>query len=117
MLDQSGILGYWLFFPEYWDIASLKLGYWDIGHEEFGILGHWFPKFLMANIPISQFPHGYPNIPVSERQYLNIPEKMTNIPISQIGLTPPYQTDIWKPNQFQQFYTFHLIMRIYDIHA
>ena len=46
-------------------------------------------SFLMANIPISQISHGYPNIPVSERQYPNIPEKITNIPISQIGLTPP----------------------------
>ncbi len=54
--------------------------------------GEWnqYPDFFMTNIPISQIPHGYPNIPVSEGQYPNIPEKMANIPISQIGLTGPY---------------------------
>ncbi len=43
----------------------------------------------MTNIPKSQIPHGYPNIPVSEGQYPNIPEKMANSPISKIGLTWP----------------------------
>ncbi len=58
VLDQSGILGYWYFF---WDIGILplgnwdigismrNLGYWDIGHEEFGIefgiLGCWSFEF------------------------------------------------------------------------
>ncbi len=49
-----------------------------------------YPNFFMANIPISKIAHGYPNIPISERQYPNILEKTTNVPISQIGLTPPY---------------------------
>ncbi len=40
LLAQSGILGYWSFFLGYWDIAYLKLGYWDI-HDQFGISGYW----------------------------------------------------------------------------
>ena len=42
--------------------------------------------------PISQYPkfgYEYPNIPIWERQYPNIRGKMTNIPISQLGLHPP----------------------------
>ena len=44
----------------------------------------------MANILISQVPHGYPNIPVSQSQYPNIPVKNDQYPnIPEIGLTPP----------------------------
>ncbi len=83
----SGILGYWL---SETGILGYLWGIWDIGHEDFRMNRMWGNDFLMVNIPISQIPHGYPNIPVSERQYPNIPvserqypnipEKITNIP-------------------------------------
>ena len=81
-----------------------------------GVLVSQISQFHRANIPVSQiqrtnipishfqrtnicpttinqwnqYPRFLMDIPISQFQRSNIPEKITNISISQIGLTPPY---------------------------